>query len=190
MEARWRPAEKGNGRQPFNAYNLSCAQRESGRGEGTSADMGDLSVRQATPADQPGIEACVNAAYGLYIERLGKRPAPMLADYAALITSGSVYVIDPDGIRGLIVLEPREDHLFIENVAVRPDTQGQGHGRRLMEFAEDQARRHGLSEIRLYTHAKMVENLGYYDRLGYEITERRTEDGYQRVFFRKRIAQQ
>ena len=54
-----------------------------------------------------------------------------------------------------------------------------------MEFVEAQARAGGYPEIRLYTHERMIENIGYYDKLGYTEVERRFEDGYHRVFFRK-----
>ena len=61
-------------------------------------------------------------------------------------------------------------------------------GRALLGFVEQQAREAGCHEIRLYTHERMTENLAYYPNLGYEETGRRTEDGYDRVYFRKMLA--
>ncbi len=90
-------------------------------------------------------------------------------------------------IAGIIVLLPKEDHLLLDNVAVAANQQGRGSGRRLIAFAEAEARRRGYGEIRLYTHQTMHENIALYPRLGYEETGRGTEDGYQRVFFRKRV---
>jgi ribosomal protein S18 acetylase RimI-like enzyme len=87
----------------------------------------------------------------------------------------------------LIVLRPDEDALFVENIAVDPLVQGKGHGRALLAFAEAEARRLGLSALRLYTNAAMTENLAYYPRLGFRETDRREEDGYRRVFFEKRV---
>jgi ribosomal protein S18 acetylase RimI-like enzyme len=109
----------------------------------------------------------------------------MLADYAARIASGSVYVIDCGEVRALIVLKVRDDHLFIENIAVRPEYQRQGLGRRLMQFAERQAREQGLNELRLYVSELMPENLGFYRRLGFEIVDRHLVDGYHRAYMRK-----
>src|SRR5690349_17836322 len=129
-------------------------------------------VREAVPSDREAVEACVKVAYAKYIARIGKPPAPILADYAALIATGEVYVIEAAGqILGAIVIELRPDHLFIENVAVHPDAQGTGLGYRLMRFAEETARANHLTEIRLYTHELMTENLAYYPRLGFQEVE-------------------
>ena len=145
-------------------------------------------VRQAQSQDRDGIVACVNAAYAKYVPRMGKHPAPMLADYAALIAHGVVYVVgEPSAIRGIVVCFPAADHYFLENIAVDPAHQGTGVGRALMDFVETQARAGGYGEIRLYTHERMTENIPYYERLGYVEVERRIEDGYHRVFFCKTL---
>jgi ribosomal protein S18 acetylase RimI-like enzyme len=78
--------------------------------------------------------------------------------------------------------------MFIENVAVDPDYQGQGFGRRLMAFAEDQARAALLPEVRLYTNEAMTENLVFYAQLGFEETSRHIHEGYNRVFLRKTLS--
>ncbi len=73
----------------------------------------------------------------------------------------------------------------MENVAVRPAAQGRGVGRALLAHADRTASRLGLTELRLYTHSGMTENIALYTRLGWHETERRTEHGFQRVFFAK-----
>jgi ribosomal protein S18 acetylase RimI-like enzyme len=149
-------------------------------------------IRPADGADLSAVVACVDAAYNKYIVRIGRKPAPVLADYAALIARGVVHVL-PDPItgdlRGLIVLWPTDGALFVENVAVHPRSQGQGFGHRLMAFAEEQARAANLPEVRLYANEAMTENLAFYGRLGFEETGRRVEDGYMRVFLRKILGQ-
>ena len=145
-------------------------------------------LRDAVPTDREAVERLVEAAYGGYVERIGRRPAPMDADYAALIEAGLVTVAERDGaLVGLLVLVPEADHLLVENVAVDPAAQRTGLGRRLMAHAEDEARARGLQELRLYTNEKMVENVAWYPRLGYRETERRAESGFSRVFFAKRL---
>ena len=90
-------------------------------------------------------------------------------------------------VRGVLVLRPAAGHLLVWSVAVDPAFQGKGVGRRLLAFAEEEARRRGLAEVRLFTNELMTENIDFYRRLGFEETERRTEGTYRRVFFRKAV---
>jgi len=153
--------------------------------------MADFRIRAALPADVPAITAIVDQAYRHYIARMGKPPGPMLDDYAARVAERAVSVIEDAGaIAGLIVLLPEADHLLLDNIAVAPPRQGQGVGRRLLDFAEGEARRQGFAEIRLYTHVSMVENQRLYAALGYQETGRGSQAGYDRVFMRKRLAAQ
>ena len=146
-------------------------------------------IRRAEPRDRAAVEAIVRAAYSIYVERIGKMPGPMLDDYIRLIGEGAVSVLEaPNGaIAALVVLLPKPDHLLLDNIAVRPDRQGQGLGRRLVAFAETEARRLGYAEVRLYTHEKMTENIALYTRLGFRETGRGQESGYDRVFMTKPI---
>ena len=147
-------------------------------------------LRTARPEDRVAVEAIVIAAYSIYVERIGKAPGPMLDDYAGLIAAGAVSVLeDPDGaVAAILVLLPKPDHLLLDNIAVRPDRQGRGLGRRLIAFAESEARRLGHAELRLYTHQKMTENIALYTRLGFRETGRGRDAGYDRVFMTKPIA--
>jgi ribosomal protein S18 acetylase RimI-like enzyme len=146
------------------------------------------SVRPAKDEDVVAVGKLVRASFSKYVERMGKRPAPMLEDYAALIRAGEVWVLaEGKEVLGVLVMRPAEDHLFVDNVAVAPRHQGRGLGRELVAFAEKRAERAGLPEIRLYTNEKMWENLAFYEKLGFEETERRLDGGYRRVFMRKRL---
>ena len=146
-------------------------------------------IRRARPEDRETAEAIVRDAYSIYIPSIGKPPGPMLDDYATLIAEGAVSVLeDANGaIAALMVLLPKTDHLLLDNIAVRPDRQGQGLGRQLIAFAEAEARRLGHAELRLYTHATMTENIALYTRLGFIETGRGHENGYYRVFMTKRL---
>jgi ribosomal protein S18 acetylase RimI-like enzyme len=129
------------------------------------------------------------AAYQVYVDRIGREPAPMTADYAQIAECGHAWVAEHgDRIVGLLVLEWADDHLLLENVAVAPEAQGLGVGNRLLQLAEEQARARGLREVRLYTNEAMTENLDYYRRRGYHETHRGTQNGFRRVFFAKVLA--
>ncbi len=148
----------------------------------------DAAIRPAEAADAPAVAACVTAAYEMYVARIGKPPGPMLDDYAAVIANHWVFVLSEAGaVIGALVLIRQADGLLLDNVAVHPDHQGRGFGRRLIGFAEAEARRRGYQALDLYTHELMTENIGMYRALGYQETGRRVEHGYPRVYMRKRL---
>lgn len=149
-----------------------------------------MQIRPAAPGDVPAIASIVERAYAIYIDRIGGRPGPMDHDYRAKVAANLVSVAAaPDGsVLGLIVLVVAPDHLLIENVAVDPAQQRGGIGHALLRFAEDRARHHGLTQLRLFTNAAMVENIARYTKLGYAEYDRRTDHGFTRVFMAKLLA--
>jgi ribosomal protein S18 acetylase RimI-like enzyme len=152
--------------------------------------MDEPRIRAATSGDLPAIQQIVEDAYRHYIPRIGKPPGPMLDDYAARISEGVVWVIEEgSGVAGIIVLKPQPEYLLLDNIAISPARQGSGLGRRLLAFAEAEARHRGYRELRLYTHRTMTENQRLYAAIGYEETGRNTADGYERVFMRKRLTE-
>lgn len=147
-----------------------------------------MNIRIAAADDRQAILECMDDAYGMYIDRIGKKPAPMLADYAELISKRLVHVAaDQEQIKGLIVLLVKENYLMIENIAVHNLFQGQGIGRSLLEFAFMAAEAAGLQEVRLYTNELMSENLLYYAKFGFIELNRVTENGYRRVYMSKSL---
>jgi ribosomal protein S18 acetylase RimI-like enzyme len=145
-------------------------------------------IRAARLDDAARVAQIVAEAYAPYVLRIGRKPAPMAVDYRTMVdTTDRVTVIvdESDDPVGVLVTVVHTDHVLVENVAVARSAQGRGLGRRLLEHAEDQALRLGLPETRLYTNAAMTENLAIYPRLGYAEVNRRTEDGFDRVYFRK-----
>jgi GNAT superfamily N-acetyltransferase len=145
-------------------------------------------IRPALPTDQERIEAIVEAAYSPYLTRMNRKPAPMVDDYAARIAAGQTHVLEEDGaIVGILVLEPGDGFLLLDNIAVDPACHGRGLGKRLMDFTEDEARRQGYRAVELYTNEVMVENITRYLHLGYVETKRERVAGYDRVYLRKAL---
>ncbi len=141
-------------------------------------------IRQAIAADLRAVKTIVARAYTKYVARIGAPPGPMLDDYAVRIAAHQIFVTG-DPINGLIVLIDGPDHLLLDNIAVDPDAQGSGLGRILLDFADAEARRRGFTELRLYTHQTMVENIALYTKRGWQETGRRVSSGLARVFFSK-----
>jgi ribosomal protein S18 acetylase RimI-like enzyme len=146
-------------------------------------------MRGATPDDVARIRAIAQAAYAKYVERIGREPAPMLADYAGDVAGQRVVVIEAGAsVQGYLVAWPEADAYFIANIGVDPRCQGAGLGRRLMDHAIAEARRLQLPALKLYTHALMAENLCMYAHLGFVETHRVFENGFDRVYMRLSLA--
>jgi ribosomal protein S18 acetylase RimI-like enzyme len=143
------------------------------------------SIRRATPDDTDRIRAIARAAYIKYVSRIGREPAPMVSDFAALIAVGHVIVAeDREGIKGYLIGWPEADAYFIDNIAVDPEHQGHGLGRYLIEYAATEAKRLWLPAVRLYTNVAMTENLAMYAHIGFVETHRATEHGFERAYLR------
>lgn len=145
--------------------------------------------RRAHPDDASAIAALVNRAYEKYVARIGRKPRPMTADYDEAVTAHQMSVIEDNGvIVAALELIPEKDALLIENIAVDPAQQGTGLGKRLLAFAEDEARRQGFAALRLYTNEKMTENIALYARYGYRETSRETLRNLHVVHMRKDLS--
>ena len=142
-------------------------------------------IRKATAEDTARIGAIARAAYAKYVPRIGREPAPMVADFAAEVAAGRVVVIGTAGaVDGYMIAWPETDAYFIGNVAIDPARQGEGLGRQLMDHAVGEASRRRLSAVRLYTNAAMTENLSMYAHMGFVETHRAVEKAFDRVYLR------
>ena len=147
-----------------------------------------IEIRPAVPGDANEIRAIVDGAYRIYLGRMDQPPGPMLDDYGVRIDNGEAYLLLLDtAAAAVLVLIECDGYLLLDNVAVPPEHQGKGLGRRLVDFAEAEARDRGYAEIRLYTHVAMEANVGYYENLGWQETHRAEQAGYQRIFMRKSL---
>jgi GNAT superfamily N-acetyltransferase len=143
-------------------------------------------IRPARADEAAAVRDIVLESYRRYVTVIGREPGPMADDYARRIAQDQVWVLDEaDDLVGVLVLEEQPDCFLLDNIAVRPDRQGFGYGRRLLDFAEDVAAKRGWDAITLYTHALMVENIAIYEARGYVVRERRREKGFDRVYMVK-----
>lgn len=153
--------------------------------------MTEILLRRAHAADAAALGALARAAYADAVPLIGRPPAPVTADYAAVIAASRVWLAERNGAAvGMLVTRVDGEQLLLENVAVLPAEQGAGLGSRLLALAESDARAAGVDRVRLATNEAMVANLRFYPSRGYRETDRRVEDGFRRVFFEKRLAPQ
>jgi len=146
-------------------------------------------IRLAQANDLRDIKACAELAYARYVPVIGRKPAPMVADFSAQIAAGKIFVATNDQatFQGFIVFYAEHEHMLLENVAVLPSAAGRGVGRALINFCEHTARHQRMKAVHLYTNAKMTENLAIYTKLGYVKVGQRIEEGFERVFFEKSV---
>ena len=148
-----------------------------------------MTIRRARADEAAALRALVERAYAAWVPLLGRRPMPMDDDYEARVSADEAWVLEEAGaLHGVLVLVEHADHLLLDNVAVEPARRGTGDGRALLDFAEAEARRRGLPEVRLYTNEKMERNIALYAARGYAETGRRREAAFSRVFMAKRVA--
>ena len=81
---------------------------------------------------------------------------------------------------GCVALDDRGDSLYLGKLAVDPDVQGHGIGRRLLDAAEQFARAKGRQTIELQTRVELTGNHKTFARLGFVETGRTAHPGYDR----------
>ena len=94
--------------------------------------------------------------------------------------------LEADAVVGCVLFHPesaQDGRLF--QMAVRPDRQGTGLGRRLVRALEDELGRRGFTRVHLHARAPVVP---FYERLGYAVYgEPFSEVGIPHRHMRKRL---
>lgn len=128
-----------------------------------------FSIRKASLDDVEAISALTNAAYAKYISLIGRKPQPMTADYSRMVIENSIWLLIAENqLVGVLVLVYEPENILIYSVAINPEHQKQGLGRRLLVWAEQQAVQDGYKSIRLYTNARFEDNILLYKHFGYQ----------------------
>ncbi|MCZ2248043.1 MAG: GNAT family N-acetyltransferase [Bacteroidia bacterium] len=132
-----------------------------------------FSIRKASLNDVEDISALTDAAYTKYIPLIGRKPQPMTADYSKMVVENSIWllIVENQSV-GVLVLVNEPENILIYSVAIKPEYQKQGLGRRLLVWAEQRAVQDGYKSIRLYTNERFEDNILLYKHLGYQETSR------------------
>ena len=122
-------------------------------------------VRRATAADAAALADLVNRAYAIeafFVD--GERTNA--AEIAELIERGAFIVLEQaGGLAAAVYVEP--GHGYFGMLAVSPDVQGRGLGKRLVRIAEAMCEADGVTTMRLKI-INLREELGrWYRSLGY-----------------------
>ena len=152
-----------------------------------------LTLRPADPQEAAAIAGIVRAAYARWVPAIGREPLPMRVDYDKALHEHRFDVVvatvaDGQTIVGVIETMQRNDHIWIENVAVAPEAQGSGIGRLLLDHAERIAMAAGCFEARLLTNAAFEANVALYRRLGYAVDREEPYLNGTTVYMSKKLA--
>ena len=150
--------------------------------------MQDFTFRVAGPNDIETIRQVVMAAYAKWVPVINREPLPMVADYSEAIKTHRFDLLEcGEEIVGLIETAPKEDHLWIENIAVRPDQQRNGFGTILIAKAEQLAMDANLYELRLLTNAAFESNIQLYEKTGFAVDRKVPFMGGITVYMSKKL---
>ncbi|MFE7385609.1 GNAT family N-acetyltransferase [Streptomyces zhihengii] len=148
----------------------------------TSPDRGELTYRDAVPADAPGLVALIESAYRGESSRTGWTTEADILDGRRTDTEGVTQVITAPGSRLLVAerdgtlvaccqLEHRGDAAYFGMFAVRPGLQGAGLGRTVIAEAERRAALSwGVREMHMTVITVREELIAWYERRGYRRT--------------------
>ena len=148
-----------------------------------------INIRSALKGDAKMMQAIASAAYQPYIKEIGRKPAPMIADFDTHIAKDVCLVLWLAGkIAGYAVILHRADGYWLENIAVYPEHHKKGLGTALIEAVEAIIRPRA-DHYQLYTNIVMQSNTRWYLSLGFKQTKEAMEDGFHRLYFKKTLSQ-
>lgn len=152
-------------------------------------DLANCEIRLANMADENVIVEIAKAAFACYLPRMDRPPFPMLANYAGFINLRQAWVMEAGAqiIAFLVLADEPDGSIMIDTIAVLPCFQQKGLGRLLVEFAVNHALQKKADRVRVYTNAAMIENLRWYEKLGFYEIGRKVENGYNRVWLEKKL---
>lgn len=152
--------------------------------EGFSADRAIF--RPARIEDASFLSELAWAAYSKYSINMNKLPRPVYYNYHDLILKGDTFVaLNNKNIIGMATLSLRDNYLLIQNIAISPQFQRKGLGKRFINYAKKISISKNISEMRLWTNEKMPGNLEMYISHGFQETHRQEIEGHRLIYLKK-----
>lgn len=121
----------------------------------------------------------------------GDRVPARTHDPRLSIRIGSAFRVGSHGpgqkIVGMVELVEASTHVHVANLVVCPATQRRGLGSLLLQFAESEAQRLRLPEVRLLMNCEMQTNRRFYERRGYVLVRTERIQGLDIAVMRKPV---
>lgn len=142
-----------------------------------------LVLRAGTAADAPAIAATIAASFEQYRGRLTPESGAFGETAAAIAAeldkgAGAVVAERNGEIVGCVLIEEMEGDLYFGRLAVLPSARGLGIARKLIEAVEAEARRRGLTGVRLGVRVVLTDNQRLFNSLGYREISREAHPGF------------
>lgn len=159
--------------------------------------MNNPTIRRlyATFSDWDGLLALIQKSFAFMDGRIDppSSAAVLTADglQRKAETEIAFVAISDQILAGCAFCRPEEKCLYIGKLAVLPNQQAKGIGRRLLAAAEDVARHHNLLALRLETRIELVENHATFAAWGFVKTAENAHPGFTRttsIEMQKRLA--
>ena len=141
--------------------------------------------RKAKNKDYLFIKKIAVKAYKKYIPRIGQEPAPMRPTFEK---NDVIFVCEKNSkIVAFAIIVTLGKKKLLNNIAVDPIFQQKKIGTYFIHYIEKYFKRKKVYLYELYTNEKMIENIRWYQKLGFKKFKKITEKGFKRVYFRKKI---
>jgi ribosomal protein S18 acetylase RimI-like enzyme len=100
-----------------------------------------------------------------------------------LAEGGGIAAFAAQEMIALVLFTADDDALYLGRLAVAPSARGQGVAARLLDLAEEEARRLGFDKIRLRVRLDLPANRRLFGRHGYREAARLSHPGFDRPTF-------
>lgn len=138
-------------------------------------------ITQATISDAAELDRLVNSAYRGDSSRQGwtteadlldgtRTDAAAIADLFQVPGTKVLKYVEDNSILGCVELRNQHGKLYLGMLTVKPDLQGKGIGKKLLEAAEKEAREQRCSAIYMTVISVRKELIDWYLRHGYRLT--------------------
>jgi GNAT superfamily N-acetyltransferase len=133
-----------------------------------------ITIRPARASDGVELQAIEQLAGEQFrtvgMDEIADDSPPSLDVLAAYAAGGRSWVaVDGSGLAGYVIVDVVDGCAHVEQVSVRPDHQGQGVGRALLDQVQSWAASSGLDGVTLTTFATVPWNGPLYQHLGFGV---------------------
>ena len=149
--------------------------------------LDQITLTSAIESDVPLLLALVHAAFEEYRPLLNPPSGAHRETRATIskkLADGGAYIAwKGETALGCVLIEPKEDALYLGRLAVLPEYRRLGVARLLIEAVENQARVSGVNKVTLSVRVQLPRNRTFFEGLGYRFVTYLYHDGYTEPTF-------